>query len=1327
MLSTKGGHQQRSALVKVLDKLHPSETPDKLVCREKEVALIKKFIRTAASINGESSAMYISGVPGTGKTASVLQAIKKLSSARRERFDFCYVNGMELAKPINVFSEIYQKLMKVDKIAPTKARAALNEMFKKKIASRKPIVILVDELDLLVTKTFDILYDIFNWTTCLKARVSVISIANALDLPERIASRRITSRIGTNRMCFQPYDHVQISKIIKHRVQHFECVNEKAIDLASRKVAALNGDLRKAMDIVRIAVEWAIQTNLKVVEAKLVSEVIKSTNSNVYQSFFKDLSYLEHLIMETIVQIQLAQAFDRDEGDNGKIVYSVSNDNFHVNSNGEVMVRKHLDADQNKDGFFIYRFNVTATDKGNPVKSSTAQIFLTLANTNDEKPRFLPTRLYQASISEDAQGGTPIIQVQAIDPDTDQITYLFVHNGEEVDKTDIFEIDKDNGLIKLRSDVTPAQLMLEYTNYYNLTIIAYDDGSCCEDINSVRHYQTAYVIISIEKSTINNKPEFPDCHKYSALAKLDEGVYKNGPIILRAEAMDKDSGPNGDIIYSLYYSRGESRKPFIIDSTTGDIRPAPHILFDRETKAVEEITVKASDKGERPLIGFCSFFVQINGNRLIFTRPSYEISLSRNVKPGHTVLITKAEDSNPLQNSRITYKLGSDATAGKGHSDDIEYMRILNSEVGEVTLVKRIPSTTSQFIFNIIATDNNLPDPKYIVANIIVNIHEHYQPAPKWQTSSECKESIEVQENVQINSILFKCLAVAGDGSNNPITYKMNNGLTKETNSNGKFREFMETKNGKTWMIIRNMENLDFEQTSQYTLTVTATDMKTQLGREKMFYLKLRDENDKVPRVEVDKFTGSIEEELTPSQYLEKNKGKAIVTVKAIDSDSDGPQNEIHYRILGGNDGSQGGRFFRIDEFTGEIFPETKFDRETNGFFVLDIEASDGMQSSLPGTEGPNRVIIKATILISDKNDNQPTWKSEKHMAHVAENAEIGTEILTMTCEDVDSNSSLKYMIYDKDGSKKRIDFGINSATGSLFVKENLDYETKKSYNLMVMCTDGRFNSSTALEIIIDNIRDIKPLFDKPFYEITINEEDKRVPRKLLKVKAISEDSKIVYKLEGQVDDLFRVDRESGLIEVLKPLDRDGPFGVAVYNFIVSATDDNGKGLISFADVIVRLNDINDNAPFLAKDLMGTVIENRDPGSNGIYVLTAHATDNDDPKTDNAKIEYRISRNKEIDGEPVFRIDENSGKIFAMKKFDRELPSEKHFTIEVLATDKGSPAKKGSANITINILDVNDNAVYFKKDLYEVTVPEDAKIGSAVFTVAPEDEDNEAM
>lgn len=142
--------------------------------------------------------------------------------------------------------------------------------------------------------------------------------------------------------------------------------------------------------------------------------------------------------------------------------------------------------------------------------------------------------------------------------------------------------------------------------------------------------------------------------------------------------------------------------------------------------------------------------------------------------------------------------------------------------------------------------------------------------------------------------------------------------------------------------------------------------------------------------------------------------------------------------------------------------------------------------------------------------------------------------------------------------------------------------------------------------------------------------------------------------------------------------------------------------------------------------MLGTIDENREPGYEGIYVMTANAIDYDDPSTLNAQLEYSIAVNKEIDGQPVFRIDKSNGKIFAMKRLDREVLFERQFTIVVRATDKGIPPMEGSGTVTISVADVNDNEPYFEKASYEVSAPETLTTGEAVFSVAAMDKDNEA-
>jgi hypothetical protein len=193
----------------------------------------------------------------------------------------------------------------------------------------------------------------------------------------------------------------------------------------------------------------------------------------------------------------LVHAHDKDSGLNGRIVYAIDDPNFTINEIGEISAARKLDADQNRDRFFIYRFNVTAEDRGQPRLKAYTTVHIRTENTNDEPPIFMPTREYHAWVAEDAQGGTPVVQIQAIDPDRDQISYAFLDQyGSEVTRLEMFEIDPDTGLIKLLPQVKPMDLM-HFDSPYNLTVIAKDDGSCCTDTEHSIHSETAIVRVGI--------------------------------------------------------------------------------------------------------------------------------------------------------------------------------------------------------------------------------------------------------------------------------------------------------------------------------------------------------------------------------------------------------------------------------------------------------------------------------------------------------------------------------------------------------------------------------------------------------------------------------------------------------------------------------------------------------------------------------------------------------------------------------------------------------------------------------------------------------------
>lgn len=253
--------------------------PKCLPCRNKEMEEITSFIKDAICDNQcLGRCLYIHGVPGTGKTMSVLTVMKNLraevDAGSLRPYCFVEINGLKLASPENIYRVIYEALSG-NRVSWKKALQLLNERFSesKKFGKEddRPCILLIDELDLLVTRNQSVLYNILDWPTKPHSKLIVIGIANTMDLPEKLLPR-ISSRMGIQRLCFGPYNYKQLQEIISSRLKGIDAFEKQAIEFASRKVAAISGDARRALEICRRAAEI---TDYRV--KKLSSNTIKAS------------------------------------------------------------------------------------------------------------------------------------------------------------------------------------------------------------------------------------------------------------------------------------------------------------------------------------------------------------------------------------------------------------------------------------------------------------------------------------------------------------------------------------------------------------------------------------------------------------------------------------------------------------------------------------------------------------------------------------------------------------------------------------------------------------------------------------------------------------------------------------------------------------------------------------------------------------------------------------------------------------------------------------------------------------------------------------------
>ncbi|XP_068176941.1 cell division control protein 6 homolog [Antennarius striatus] len=238
---------EKSRFQGVKQALHTA-VPERLLSRETERASIRSFLEERV-LQHVPGSLYISGAPGTGKTAClncVLQEMKaELSSVQT-----VMVNCMSLRSSHAIFPLLADKLR-----APGGQKG-----IQKYLSAPGPAVLLVlDEMDQLDSKAQDVLYTIFELPYLPKSRLCLIGIANALDLTDRILPRlQAHPHCRPLLLNFPPYSRQELTAIVQDRLTQASAegiMDASAIQFCARKVSAVSGDARKALDICRRAVE----------------------------------------------------------------------------------------------------------------------------------------------------------------------------------------------------------------------------------------------------------------------------------------------------------------------------------------------------------------------------------------------------------------------------------------------------------------------------------------------------------------------------------------------------------------------------------------------------------------------------------------------------------------------------------------------------------------------------------------------------------------------------------------------------------------------------------------------------------------------------------------------------------------------------------------------------------------------------------------------------------------------------------------------------------------------------------------------------------------
>uniref|UniRef100_A0A3B5L0B4 Protocadherin 2 alpha c n=1 Tax=Xiphophorus couchianus TaxID=32473 RepID=A0A3B5L0B4_9TELE len=403
-------------------------------------------------------------------------------------------------------------------------------------------------------------------------------------------------------------------------------------------------------------------------------------------------------------------------------------------------------------------------------------------------------------------------------------------------------------------------------------------------------------------------------------------------------------------------------------------------------------------------------------------------------------------------------------------------------------------------------------------------------------------------------------------------------------------------------------------------------------------------------------------------------------------SDADGGKNGVSGYKLSPNEYFSLVTHKRGESISPELVLQKNLDRETKSNIKLLLTAFDG---GSPANSGTSEIEIN----VLDTNDNAPIFSSSLYKINVLENVAFGTAILTLNATDADegSNCEIVFSLRSKDQDHVLDIFEIDSVTGVISVKGEIDYEEKKAFEIRAEARDkGQPPRSAHSKVLVEviDVNDNAP-------EITVTsltssvKEDAAVGTAIALVSVLDRDSgkngevtcKIVntvpFKLEKNYKNYYS-------LVVDGHLDREV---TSQYNVIILASDEGKPPLSNTSLVAVFVSDVNDNAPDFQEPVINIYV--KENSKVGTIIKTVTAVDVD--INNNGQVSYSVleTNSKGQHFTPMISINSESGDIMSLQSFNYE--EVKTFQFKVKATDSGNPPLSSNVTVNVLILDENDN------------------------------------
>ncbi|XP_039670052.1 protocadherin gamma-A5-like [Perca fluviatilis] len=489
----------------------------------------------------------------------------------------------------------------------------------------------------------------------------------------------------------------------------------------------------------------------------VVVEVLDvNDNAPVFHEKEVRVEILESALRGT--EILQESATDPDVGINalhGYTLHPTTHFNIKVLSspNGHKYAQLYLSNALDREKQENMLLTLTAVDGGEPQRSGTLKIHVTVRDTNDNAPVFTQSNV-KASVKENVAKGTLVVSLSATDADegmNGRVTYHFNRMSSNV--AGLFHLDENSGDLTVN-----GMIDYEENKIYEIGVQAKDQGG-----------QSTSTNVIIEVTDVNDNAPVITLTSFSSTVAEDS---PSGTTVAIINVKDLDSGKNGKVDCSVNGSI-----PFAIHSTLKNYYTlVTNGVLDREHNPEYNITFTAMDEGSPPLSTDKTITLRVsdvNDNAPVFEQNYYEANIMENNSPGLSVFSVKAHDSDSGQNARVSYLLIDTQLNGNPISTYIS----VNAESGVIQAVRSFDYEQIKTLNIFVKGQDGGSPPLSSNATIKLNIQDQNDNPPQVlypvQTGGSLVAEM-VPRSADVGYLVTKVVAVDVDsGQNAWLSYKL--------------------------------------------------------------------------------------------------------------------------------------------------------------------------------------------------------------------------------------------------------------------------------------------------------------------------------------------------------------------------------------------------------------------------------------------------------------------------------------------------------------------------------------------------------------------------